>query len=203
MMHSTLVLAHLIGALMLGTAIVGCVLTDERARGAATLAQLSDALRTEELFQQRLLRPGVSLLLASGAALVALVYGGWGWLGLPWLAAMVLLFVIEGLRANTLNRRHAVRLRQLAAQAGSQGRITPELDRARSGRCAVFARFLELAAFLLMLALGVLRPQTWSGICAGAAVVVLAAALATYVVSPGGSAPSRLSRASVDGEGSA
>ncbi len=202
-MHGTLVLAHLVGALMLGAAIVGCAVSDARARTAATLAQLCDALRTEELFQRRLLRPGVVVLLASGAALVALVYGGWGWLGVPWLAAMVLLFVIEGLRANTLNRRHAVRLRQLAVQAGSQGRITPELDRARSERRAAFDRFLELAAFLLMLALGVLRPQTWVAIGAGAVVGVLAAALATYVVSPGVSAPSRLSSASVDGDGRA
>jgi membrane protein implicated in regulation of membrane protease activity len=203
MMHRMLLLAHLIGALMLGAAIVGCILTDARARGAPTIARFADALQTEDLFQQRLLLPGVILLLASGVALVAAVDGGWGLLGAPWLAAMVLLFVIEGLRANTTSRRHAVRLRQLAAQAGIQGRITPELDRARGDRRAVFARFLELAAFLLMLLLGVLRLQSWLAIGACAAAGVLAATLATYVVSPGVSAPSRLSRASVDGDGRA
>jgi len=202
-MHSTLVLAHLLGALMLGVAIAAGVVTDARARRAPTVAQLADALRRETLFQQRLLLPGIVLLLVSGVALVVVYYGGWSFLGLPWLAAMVLLYALEGLRANTLSRRHAVRLRQLAAGAVALGRITPELDRARSDRQAIFARLLELAAFLLMLALGIFRPQSWATIGAGVLAGLLAAAVATYVVGPGIPAPSRLSRASVDGDGRA
>ena len=202
-MHSTLVLAHLLGALMLGVAIAAGVVTDARARRAPTVAQLADALRRETLFQQRLLLPGIVLLLVSGVALVVVYYGGWSFLGLPWLAAMVLLYALEGLRANTLSRRHAVRLRQLAARAVALGRLTPELDRARRDRQAIFARLLELAAFLLMLALGIFRPQSWATIGAGVLAGLLAAAVATYVVGPGMPAPSRLSRASVDGDGRA
>ena len=202
-MHSTLVLAHLLGALMLGVAIAAGVVTDARARRAPTVAQLADALRRETLFQQRLLLPGIVLLLVSGVALVVVYYGGWSFLGLPWLAAMVLLYALEGLRANTLSRRHAVRLRQLAARVVALGRLTPELDRARSDRQAIFARLLELAAFLLMLALGIFRPQSWATIGAGVLAGLLAAAVATYVVGPGIPAPSRLSRASVDGDGRA
>lgn len=203
MMHATLVMAHLLGALMLGVAIAAGMLTDARARRAPTPAQLADALRTETLVQQRLLLPGILVLLASGVALIAVYWGGWAFVHLPWLAAMVLLFVVEGLRANTLSRRHAVQLRRLADEAAALGRITPELDRARSDRHAVFARGFELAAFVGMLTLGVFRPHSWSPILAGALVGVLATALAAYVVNPGISATSRLSSASVDGDGRA
>ena len=203
MMHATLVMAHLLGALMLGAAIAACLVTDARARRAPTPAQLADALRTATLVQQRLLLPGILALGVSGVALVALYWGLAGVLGLPWLAAMVLLFVIEGLRANTLGRRHALRLRQLTDQALALGRITPELDRARGDRRAIFARWLELAALVLMLALGLLRPRELAPIVAGAVGAVLAAAIAAYVVSPGSATPSRRSSASVDAEGRA
>src|SRR5690606_7041906 len=128
---------------------------------------LGEALAMAAWWQQRVLLPATILLLASGIGLVVSYYG-WAFVSAPWLAAMVLLFVLEGLRANTLSRLHAMRLAGLAAQAHEQGRFPPETERVRLDRVAAFSRWLELTVFLLAVALGLFRPTAWSTIAAGA-----------------------------------
>lgn len=201
MLHSALVLAHVAGALALGAGILGGLYADERARRALTPARLDEALGRGMQWQRRALLPGTMVLLASGIGLVVGFYG-WAFVALPWLAAMALLYVVEALRANTLTRRYAVRLAELAAQARARGRFSPELERVRFDRAAAFQRWLELAVYLLVVALGVYRPMDWSTIAAGAALALLAAAVpATYVSRPDRTAMSSFHSASVDGEG--
>ncbi len=202
MTYPILVLAHLVGALLLGAGIVGGIVAGERARRARSLAELLAALRLAARSRQRVLLPGVVLLVASGSWLIAGYHGGWRFLSVPWLAGMVLAFVAESVRANTLARHHVVCLERTAEQARSKGRFTAELDRLRSDRAASFGRLLEATMFVLMLALGVVRPTQWTSVAVGSIVAVLAAAAAAaYVSTPGDSAASLFSNASVDGDG--
>lgn len=201
MLHPTLLLVHVCGALALGAGILGGLHADERARRARTPVQLDGALECAQRWQRRVLLPGTMALLASGIGLIVAHYGR-AFVSLPWLAAMVLLYVVEAARANTLTRRHAVRLAELARQARERGHFPPELERVRRDRGAAFLRWLELTAFLLVVALGLYRPMEWSTIAAGAAVAVLAPVVpAIYVARPELAAESSFSSASVDGDG--
>jgi len=120
MTHDALLIAHVAGALMLGTAIVGVLFADDRVRRARTLEQIDDALRRIERFERRMLAPGIGLLFASGVWLVAL---------------------------------------------------------------------------------GVVRPQSWATFWIGAVAALVAAAFAAYAVTSGARAANSRSRASVDGDG--
>ncbi len=202
MMHAALVVSHVAGALLLGAGIGGSLLAAERARRVRTLERLDDALRVGALFERRVLAPGVVLLLVSGAWLVVTYYGGWRFVDVPWLAGMVLLFAIESARGATLKRAHATRLARLVEDARDRGRFVPELDRARNDAAATFGRFLEATVYVLLVALGTFRPQSWAMFWVGAVVAVFAAAAATsYVGRPRASVASLLSSASVDGDG--
>ena len=46
--------------------------------------------------------PDVVILFVSGAWMTADVWGGWGFTQHPWLAGMILLFVIEFVEGNTV-----------------------------------------------------------------------------------------------------
>lgn len=201
MLYPTLLLVHVAGALALGAGIVGGLRADERARRAPTPGQLDEALELAGRWQRRVLIPGTVALLASGVGLVVLYYG-WAFVALPWLAAMALLYVVEAVRANTLTRRHAVRLAELAGEARARGRFPPELERVRRDRAAAFLRWLELTVFLLVVALGLYRPMEWSTIAVGAAAALLAPVVpAIYVAKPELAAVSSFRSASVDGDG--
>lgn len=201
MLYSALLVVHVAGALALGAGIVGGLHAEECARRAPTPGRLDRALEGAARWQRRMLIPGTMALLASGIGLIVAYYG-WAFVALPWLAAMVLLYVVEAVRANTLTRRHAVRLAELARQARTRGRFPPELERVRRDRAAAFLRWLELTVFVLVVALGLYRPMQWSTIAVGAAVALLAAAApALYVARPELAAVSSFSSASVDGDG--
>ncbi len=202
MMHAALVVSHVAGALLLGAGISGSLFAAERARRVRTLEQVDEALRLGARFEQLLLLPGVVLLLASGSSLVVSYYGGRHFVDVPWLAGMVLLFAIESVRGATLKRGHAARLARLVGDARARGRFVPELDRVRNDAGAAFGRFLEATLFVLLVALGVFRPQTWTMFWVGAGLAGFAAAvLASYVGTPRASLASFPSSASVDGEG--
>lgn len=200
MLHTMLVLMHLVGVLALGVAIAGMLEADAHARRANRLAPLRDALRREAMLKQRVVAPAVLVLLATGVALTATYYGGWDALRQPWLAAMVLLFTLEGLRANTLGRSWSARLERLAAQGERHAQVPPEITDLLEARMARFSRALESSVYLLIVALGVGRPQAWATVVIGMIVVVLVAGLWSYRGEP--SPASVLSSASVDGDGS-
>lgn len=101
------------------------------------------------------------LLLASGIWLTVDVYGGWAFLDVPWLVGMVALFAFEFIEGNTITRLYFLRLRRLTTIALANGSSTPELVKARSEHVPTFTHFLDLPILFVIVALGVIRQNTW------------------------------------------
>lgn len=203
MSHALLTAAHGLGARLLGVALVGRWLAGERGRRAKTTGEVARAAARKDALERRLLLPGVLLLGASGAWLVASRYGGWNMVRVPWLAGMVALFVFQSVWANTVGRAYGVRLKRLLAGTRDVDPPSPELRRALAEPIATFGHHLELPLFAVIVALGVLRPMQWSLFATGCAV---AAGIALAATAYGGGArrpASSFSSASVDAEGGA
>jgi hypothetical protein len=203
MSYALLTAAHGLGALLLGVALVGSWLAGERARHAKTAGAVARAAARQGALARRLLLPGVLLLGASGAWLVASHYGGWNFVRVPWLAGMIALFVFQSVWANTVGRAYAIRLGRLLAGTREADPLSPELRRALAEPVATFGHHLELPLFAVIVALGVLRPMQWSLFATGCAV---AAGIALAATAYGGGArrpASSFSSASVDAEGGA
>lgn len=185
MLHTALKFAHIIGALMLGGALVGVWITERRSRTTRDVARVAASLQLGAMLHQRLLLPGALVLFVSGSWLIAKFYGGWDFIDIPWLAGMVALYLIETVRGSTLGRHYGMRRGQAAGAALAQGRFTPKLEKALNDPRAAFAHFLELPLFLVMLALGLFRPSTWTFFFVGVALaVLLATALAAFAGKP-------------------
>lgn len=203
MSHAWLVGAHAIGALLLGVALVAIWLATERVRRARDVGALRRAARNCGTLEKRMIAPGVLLVLASGTWLTVQYYG-WAFTRIPWLAGMIALFVFQAVWANTATRLHALRLRRLLEAAPANGPVTPALEHARTNPLAAFGHYVEIPVFALIVALGVLRPASWTLFVLGGTVAVLvAAAAALYAWRPAPALPplSSLSRASVEAEG--
>ena len=76
-----------------------------------------------------------------------MVYGGWGFIHIPWLAGMVWLFAFEFVEGNTVTRLYFMRLRRLTRDALEKGSVTPELERERLKHLPTFTRFLDLPTY--------------------------------------------------------
>jgi hypothetical protein len=196
MMYMTLVIAHVLGAALLGAAVAAGLVAATRVRRARTPGQVLDALAGASTAARRIAAPAAILLLVSGSWLAVGYFGGWTSARIPWLAAMAGLFALEALRVNTLVRRDESRLARLAERALEQGRITPELELARTRPMQAFGRTLEVTMYLLIVALGAFRLTSWPAVLAGvAAALLVALALAFYPRA------ASLSSASVVGDG--
>jgi hypothetical protein len=134
------------------------------------------------VFYDGLVVPGALLLLASGTWLIVSYYGGWAFLNVPWLAGMVLLFALEFVEGNTITRLYFMRLRRLARVAVTEGRVTPQLARARAEQLASFTHFLDIPILLVIVSLGALRPSDWTQFVIGAVIAVAVASLLNYFV---------------------
>jgi hypothetical protein len=110
------------------------------------------------------------------------VYGGWAFLGMPWLAGMVVLFNFEFIEGNTITRLYFMRLRRLAKAALDAGTVTPALDKARQEHLPTFTHFLDLPIFFLIVALGAMRPTTWVLFAAGTLIAAAVATILTLVL---------------------
>jgi hypothetical protein len=75
-----------------------------------------------------------------------------------------------------------MRLRRLTGQALQTGRFTPELERARAESLPTFTHFLDLPMLLIIVALGTLRPQTWTLFVTGCVIALAVAGLLTVYV---------------------
>lgn len=179
MSYELLRLVHTIGLVLIGAGLVGVFMMDLRSRQLPELPQFAEAVRAIAVFYDGLVVPGAILLAVSGTALIAGYHGGWAFLGQPWLAGMVALFVFEFVEGNTVTRLYFLRMRRLTRQALAQGRVTAELERARGERVPTFTHFLDLPILFLIVALGVTRPTDWTMFFAGSAVALTAAALLT------------------------
>lgn len=201
MSYPWLLAAHLVGAALLGSAVIALWLVGEQIRRASDCATLLRAGRTAEALGQNLLLPGVLLLAASGAWLVWRYYG-WGFARIPWLAGMAGLFVFQSVWASTVTRPHAQRMQRLLAGRRDTDRLSTALAQVRAEPLARFGQHLEPLLFTLIVVLGVRRPMDWSAVALGCTAAVLgAAAIALYTAPP--RPRSSVSRASVEVEGGA
>jgi uncharacterized membrane protein len=173
---------HLLGAIVMGAGLIGVWYADLRSRQVRDLRLFAEAVRQIAVFYDGLVVPGALMLLGSGAWLTATVYGGWAFLGTPWLAGMIALFAFEFIEGNTVTRRYFMRLRRLTQIALESGSVTPDLSRARRERVPTWTHFLDLPILFVIVALGALRPDTWTPFLIGTALAVLAATVLTLVM---------------------
>jgi len=181
-LYAALKLAHVIGAVLIGGGLIGVWLSDLRSRQIRDLPQFSEAVRNIAVFYDGIVVPGAILLLVSGAWLIVKFYNGWAFLGVPWLAGMVFLFVIEFIEGNTITRVYFMKLRRVTGRALEAGHITPELEAARHAHVPAFTHFLDSPLFLVIVSLGVLRPASWTLFVSGTVVSLFIAAALSIVV---------------------
>ena len=75
-----------------------------------------------------------------------------------------------------------MRLRGLARAAVAEGRVTPELARARAEQLALFTHFLDIPILLVIVSLGALRPNDWTQFVIGIVLAVAASSLLNYFI---------------------
>lgn len=180
--YAVLKLAHIIGAILIGAGLIGVWLCDMRSRQSRELVRFAEAVRNIAVFYDGVVVPGAILLLASGTWMIVEFFGGWGFLGIPWLAGMVFLFVFEFVEGNTVTRLYFMRLRRLTQEALSVGSFTPELEKARAENVPTFTHFLDLPMLFLIVSLGALKPDTWTLFFVGSLVALAVATALTIVV---------------------
>jgi uncharacterized membrane protein len=183
MTYALLKFAHVLGAILIGAGLIGVWLSDLRSRQVRELAQFAEAVRNIAVFYDGLVVPGALLLLASGTWLIVAFFGGWDFIEIPWLAGMVALFLFEFVEGNTVTRLYFMRLRRLTQESLLAGGFTPDLENARGESVPTFTHFLDLPILLIIVALGVIKPQTWTLFFAGC-ILALAVAAALTVYAP-------------------
>ena len=117
MTYSLLKFAHILGAILIGAGLIGVWMSDLRSRQLRELHAFSEAVRNIAVFYDGVVVPGAILLLASGGWLIWVFYGGWGFLDVPWLLGMVVLFAFEFIEGNTVTRVYFMRLRRITREA--------------------------------------------------------------------------------------
>lgn len=180
MTYNLLKFGHILGAILMGAGLVGVWMADLRSRQLRDLRQFAEAVRNIAVFYDGLVVPGALVLLASGAWMIAEFYGGLAFLDVPWLAGMVILFLAEFIEGNTVTRLYFMRLRRMTHRALAEGDFTRELQEERGKLVPSFTHFLDLPALTLIIALGALKPESWTLFAAGAAVAVAIASVLTY-----------------------
>jgi uncharacterized membrane protein len=173
---------HLLGLTLMGAGLIGVWYADLRSRQVRELPVFAEAVRSVAVLYDGLVIPGALLLLGSGGWLIVTSYGGWAFLGIPWLAGMVILFAFEFIEGNTITRLYFMRLRRLTREAVQQGKVTEELAEARRHHLPTFTHFLDVPMLFLIVALGAMRPNTWTLFAVGTLLALVAAAILTVVI---------------------
>jgi uncharacterized membrane protein len=182
MEYSLLKFFHVLGAVLIGSGLIGVWMADLRSRQLHELKPFSEAVRNIVVFYDGLVVPGAALLLVSGTWIIMQFYGGWSFLQVPWLAGMVGLFAFEFIEGNTITRLYFMRLRRLTRSALNAGQVTPELQHARGELMPTFTHFLDLPMLFLIIALGTMQPTTWTLFFAGSLAAIALATLLTLVI---------------------
>ncbi len=182
MTYQLLKFVHILGLVLIGAGLIGVFVSDLRSRQLRDLTLFTESIRNIAVFYDGLVVPGALLLLASGTWLIVVFYGGWGFLKVPWLAGMVLLFAFEFVEGNTVTRLYFVKLRRLTREAVQQGYVTPELERARRENVPTFTHFLDIPLLLVIVALGAIRPTTWTLAIASTATALCVATALTITL---------------------
>lgn len=182
MTYNLLKFTHILGAILMGAGLVAVWMADLRSRQVRELTAFAEAVRNIAVCYDGLVVPGSVLLLASGSWLIGQFYGGLAFLGVPWLAGMVVLFLAEFIEGNTVTRLYFMRLRRMTREALTQGRFTAELERERGKSLPSFTHFLDLPVLTLIIALGALKPDSWTLFIAGSILAVaVASALNAWI----------------------
>jgi hypothetical protein len=182
MTYPVLRFLHLLGLTLMGAGLIGVWYADLRSRQARELAVFAEAVRSVAVLYDGLVVPGALLLLGSGTWMIIIVYGGWAFLGMPWLSGMVGLFAFEFIEGNTITRLHFMRLRRLTVEAMRRGQVTPELVEARRRQVPTFTHFLDIPILFVIVALGAMRPDSWTLFGVGVLLSLVAATILTLVV---------------------
>ena len=182
MTYDLLKLAHIIGSVLIGPGVIGAWLSDLRSRQSRELVRFSESVRNIAVFYDGVVIPGAILLLISGTWMIVNFYGGWNFIFTPWLAGMVFLFAFEFIEGNTITRLYFLRLRRLTQEALLVGAFTPELNKARAENVPTFTHFLDLPMLLLIITLGVLKPNTWSTFFIGSLMAITIAIVLTILI---------------------
>jgi uncharacterized membrane protein len=182
MTYTLLKFAHVLGAILIGGGLISVWLSDLRSRQLHELPQFSEAVRNIAVFYDGVVVPGAVLLLVSGTWLIVEQFGGWNFINIPWLAGMVFLFAFEFIEGNTITRLYFMRLRRLTKEAINTGGFTRELERARAESVPTFTHFLDLPMLFLIIALGAIKPNTWTLFIVGAVAAILIAAILTIYI---------------------
>jgi len=173
---------HLLGAILMGAGLIGVWMSDLRSRQLRELNALAEAVRNIAVFYDGLVVTGALLLLASGAWMIIEFHGGWNFVQVPWLLGMVVLFAFEFVEGNTVTRLYFMRLRRITREALRTGAITPELEKARGEGIPTFTHFLDLPILFLIVALGAIRPTSWTLFMVGTVVAVVIATVLTLSI---------------------
>jgi hypothetical protein len=173
---------HLLGLTLMGAGLIAVWYADLRSRQVRELPVFAEAIRSIAVLYDGLVIPGALLLLGSGTWLIVMVYGGWTFLGIPWLSGMVALFAFEFIEGNTITRLYFMRLRRLTGEAVRLGKVTADLAEARRHHVPTFTHFLDIPILFVIVALGAMRPNTWTLFATGTLLALVAAAILTLVI---------------------
>lgn len=180
MTYNLLKFGHILGAILMGAGLVGVWMSDLRSRQLRDLRQFAEAVRNIAVFYDGLVVPGALILFASGAWMISKFYGGLAFLEVPWLVGMVFLFLAEFIEGNTVTRLYFMRLRRMTRHALEEGHFTQELEEERGKLVPSFTHFLDLPVLTLIIALGAMKPDSWTLFAVGFVADVAIASALTY-----------------------
>ena len=173
---------HILGAILMGSGLIGVWLADLRSRQLHQLDPFAEAIRNIAIFYDGLVIPGAILLFISGTWLIIVFFGGWNFIQINWLNGMIILFLLEFIEGNTITRIYFMRLRRITQDALTQGDFTPELQEARGEKVSTFTHFLDLPILFLIVALGVIKPNSWMLFIVGTLIALLIAIVLTIYI---------------------
>jgi len=183
MTYETLRLIHILGLSLISGGLIGVFVADLRSRQLSDLHVFAEAVRNIAVFYDGVVVPGALLLLFSGTWLIVEYHGGWEFVRTPWLAGMVFLFAFEFIEGNTVTRLYFMRLRRLAREAIEKGQVTPaQTDARQKERVPTFTHFLDIPLLLVIVSLGVLKPETWTQAVVGIGIAQAVATCLTIVL---------------------
>jgi hypothetical protein len=180
--YPVLKFVHLLGLTLMGAGLIGVWYADLRSRQVQELPVFAETVHSIAVLYDGLVVPGALLLLGSGTWLIVTVYGGWAFLGMPWLTGMVALFAFEFIEGNTVTRLYFLRLRRVTREAIQRGNVTAELEEVRREHVPTFTHFLDIPILFVIVALGAMRPNTWALFAIGTTLALVAAAILTFVI---------------------
>ncbi|NEV65338.1 DUF2269 family protein [Thiorhodococcus minor] len=182
MIHTLLNFLHHLGVIILASGLIGAWLAEWLSREVISLHGYLEAVRSMRALHDLSVLPGGVLIIASGGSLIALYHNGTNALAQPWLLGMAVLFLFELFIINRLTWPHAKRLEWLAGDDLIAGRLSRELVQAQEQLLPRLAHALDVPILIVILGLGVYRPQSLDSLLVATLFAVFTAGLLVYVL---------------------